>query len=153
MGDDTWMSVFPDTFEANITFPYDSFNVEDLHTVDEGVIRHLFPLLEDPSKPFDFFLGHFLGVDHVGHRVGPDHPSMKAKLQQMNHVLTRVVETLDDDTLLIVLGDHGMDSFRGPWWRRYPRNVLCYVDIQQRPSIDRHFSLCTFRPSPVQIIP
>jgi phosphatidylinositol glycan class O len=27
----------------------------------------------------------------------------------MNHVLTRVVGKLDDDTLLIVLGDHGMD--------------------------------------------
>ena len=109
MGDDTWMSAFPNTFEANMTFPYDSFNVEDLHTVDEGVIKHLFPLLEDPSKPFDFLIGHFLGVDHVGHRVGPDRPSMKAKLQQMNDVLTRVVEKIDDDTLLIVLGDHGMD--------------------------------------------
>ncbi|KAF9467526.1 hypothetical protein BDZ94DRAFT_963151 [Collybia nuda] len=109
MGDDTWMSVFPDTFEDNMTFPYDSFNVEDLHTVDEGVIKHLFPLLEDKTRPFDFLIGHFLGVDHVGHRVGPDHPSMKAKLQQMNDVLKRVVELLDDDTLLVVLGDHGMD--------------------------------------------
>ncbi|KAG6817786.1 hypothetical protein H0H87_003194 [Tephrocybe sp. NHM501043] len=109
MGDDTWMSVFPDAFEPNMTFPYDSFNVEDLHTVDEGVIKHLFPLLEDPSKPFDFLVGHFLGVDHVGHRVGPDHPSMKAKLTQMNDVLKRVVDSIDDDTLLVVLGDHGMD--------------------------------------------
>ncbi|KAG6910275.1 hypothetical protein DXG01_011672 [Tephrocybe rancida] len=109
MGDDTWMSVFPDVFEPNMTFPYDSFNVEDLHTVDEGVIEHLFPLLEDPTKPFDFLVGHFLGVDHVGHRVGPDHPSMKAKLNQMNDVLTHVVDLLDDDTLLVVLGDHGMD--------------------------------------------
>lgn len=109
MGDDTWMSVFPDTFEPNMTFPYDSFNVEDLHTVDEGVIKHLFPLLEDPSKPFDFLIGHFLGVDHVGHRLGPDHPSMKSKLEQMNDVLARVVETIDEDTLLVVLGDHGMD--------------------------------------------
>lgn len=109
MGDDTWMSVFPDSFERNMTFPFDSFNVEDLHTVDEGVISHLFPLLEDPSKPFDFLVGHFLGVDHVGHRVGPDHPSMKAKLQQMNDVLGRVVDALDEETLLVVLGDHGMD--------------------------------------------
>ncbi|KAG6820864.1 hypothetical protein H0H93_010691 [Arthromyces matolae] len=109
MGDDTWMSVFPDAFEPNMTFPYDSFNVEDLHTVDEGVIEHLFPLLEDPSKPFDFLVGHFLGVDHVGHRVGPDHPSMKTKLSQMNDVLKRVVDLLDDETLLVVLGDHGMD--------------------------------------------
>ncbi|KAJ7089362.1 hypothetical protein B0H15DRAFT_908228 [Mycena belliarum] len=107
MGDDTWMSVFPDSFQ--MSFPYDSFNVEDLHTVDEGVIKHLFPLLEDNSKPFDFLVGHFLGVDHVGHRVGPDHPSMKDKLEQMNRVLARVVELLDRETLLVVLGDHGMD--------------------------------------------
>ncbi|KAJ7123819.1 hypothetical protein C8R43DRAFT_1076204 [Mycena crocata] len=109
MGDDTWMSVFPDSFQRNMSFPYDSFNVEDLHTADEGVIEHLFPLLEDPTKPFDFLVGHFLGVDHVGHRVGPDHPSMKDKLLQMNGVLERVVELLDDETLLVVLGDHGMD--------------------------------------------
>ncbi|CAK5277559.1 unnamed protein product [Mycena citricolor] len=109
MGDDTWMSVFPDSFAWNMTFPYDSFNVEDLHTVDEGVIEHLFPLLENPGKPFDFLVGHFLGADHVGHRVGPDHPSMKTKLEQMDGVLRRVVELLDEDTLLVVLGDHGMD--------------------------------------------
>ncbi|KAF8913454.1 hypothetical protein CPB85DRAFT_1434088 [Mucidula mucida] len=107
MGDDTWMSVFPDSFA--MSFPYDSFNVEDLHTVDEGVIKHLFPLLEDPTNPFDFLVGHFLGVDHVGHRVGPDHPSMKTKLEQMNDVLGRVVDLLDEKTLLVVLGDHGMD--------------------------------------------
>lgn len=111
MGDDTWMSLFPDSFESNMTFPYDSFNVEDVHTGDEGVIAHLFSLLQDKSKPFDFLVGHFLGVDHVGHLVGPDHPRMKAKLEQMNEVLTRVVELLDDDTLLVLLGDHGMDQY------------------------------------------
>ncbi|KAF9039273.1 hypothetical protein BJ165DRAFT_1393353 [Panaeolus papilionaceus] len=112
MGDDTWMSVFPTVFETNLTFPYDSFNVEDLHTVDNGVIAHLFPLLEEstsPTGPFDLLIGHFLGVDHVGHRVGPDHPSMRAKLQQMDDVVRRVVNDLPEDTLLIVMGDHGMD--------------------------------------------
>mgnify|MGYP001214737887 CR=1 FL=1 len=103
MGDDTWMSVFPESF--NKSFPFDSFNVEDLHTVDEGVIENLFPSMGQ----FDFIVGHFLGVDHVGHRVGPDHPSMKAKLLQMNDVLERVVENMDEETLLVVLGDHGMD--------------------------------------------
>lgn len=107
MGDDTWMTVFPDTFD--VQYPYDSFNVEDLHTVDNGVIEHLFPILDNSSQPFDFLIGHFLGVDHVGHRVGPDHPSMLAKLQQMDNVLRRVVDKMDEDTLLVVLGDHGMD--------------------------------------------
>jgi len=110
MGDDTWMTVFPTSFEHDKTFPYDSFNVEDLHTVDEGVIRHLFPLLEEDIKSWDIIIGHGLGVDHVGHRVGPDTPTMAKKLEQMNDVLTRVVERLDLDTLLIVLGDHGMDT-------------------------------------------
>ncbi|KAH8830119.1 hypothetical protein DL96DRAFT_1706958 [Flagelloscypha sp. PMI_526] len=110
MGDDTWLSVFPDSFAWNMTHPFDSFNVEDLDSVDNGVIKHLFPLLMDSSKPFDFLIGHFLGVDHVGHRVGPDHPKMKAKLTQMNDVLRNVVELLDDDTLLVLLGDHGMDT-------------------------------------------
>lgn len=108
MGDDTWMSVFPDAFGQNLSFPYDSFNVEDLHTVDNGVITHLFPILESVNPP-DLVIGHFLGVDHVGHRVGPDHPSMRTKLAQMDDVLRRVVETISEDTLLIVLGDHGMD--------------------------------------------
>ena len=92
MGDDTWMTVFPNSFEHDKTFPYDSFNVEDLHTVDEGVIRHLFPLLEEDIKSWDIIIGHGLGVDHVGHRVGPDTPTMAAKLEQMNDVLTRVIE-------------------------------------------------------------
>ena len=93
MGDDTWTTVFPTSFEENMTFPYDSFNVEDLHSVDEGVIRHLFPALASPTPP-DFLVGHFLGVDHVGHRVGPEHPSMRDKLAQMNDVLARVVDAL-----------------------------------------------------------
>ena len=110
MGDDTWMTVFPTSFEHDKAFPYDSFNVEDLHTVDEGVVRHLFPLLEEEDKSWDVIIGHGLGVDHVGHRVGPDTPTMTTKLQQMNDVLAQVVEKLDHDTLLVVLGDHGMDA-------------------------------------------
>ncbi|TIC00206.1 hypothetical protein E3Q17_02240 [Wallemia mellicola] len=105
VGDDTWMSVFPDSFDEQ--FPYDSFNVEDLHSVDNGVTKHIFPLIANNT---DFIIGHFLGVDHVGHRVGPSHETMSSKLKQMNDVLTRVVEVIDDDTLLVVMGDHGMDS-------------------------------------------
>ena len=35
MGDDTWMQLLPDAFELQHPFP--SFNVKDLHTVDDGV--------------------------------------------------------------------------------------------------------------------
>ena len=104
------MNLYKDLIEPSMCFPYDSFNVEDLHSVDNGVIEHLFPLLQEERKgEWDLLIGHFLGVDHVGHRLHPGHNLMKLKLQQMNDVLKRVVDQMDDETLLVVLGDHGMD--------------------------------------------
>ena len=90
---------------------FDSINVEDLHTVDNGVIDNLFPLLTNSSHAhaWDFLIGHFLGVDHVSHRVGPHHPMILVKQQQMNDVLKRIVHALDQDILLVVLRDHGMN--------------------------------------------
>ncbi|KAF1938837.1 hypothetical protein EJ02DRAFT_270670 [Clathrospora elynae] len=111
LGDDTWHALFPDYFESNLTHAYDSFNVWDLHTVDNGVTEHLFPLLkaENASK-WDVIFGHYLGVDHAGHRYGPDHPAMTAKLNQMDDVFRRMIQEVGDDTLLVVMGDHGMDA-------------------------------------------
>ncbi|KAI7322220.1 hypothetical protein KC315_g8894 [Hortaea werneckii] len=110
LGDDTWHSLFPGYFEPNLTKPYDSFNVWDLHTVDNGVNEHLFPLLEPSMQHrWDVVFGHYLGVDHAGHRYGPDHPAMAEKLKQMDDVFRRMIEKLDENTLLVVMGDHGMD--------------------------------------------
>ncbi|KAI1144187.1 GPI ethanolamine phosphate transferase [Hypoxylon sp. FL0543] len=111
LGDDTWTALFPDYFQPNISRAYDSFNVWDLHTVDNGVIDHIFPLLKDDQKPqWDVLIGHLLGVDHAGHRYGPNHAAMTAKLQQMNSFIQDLVKEIDDETLLVVMGDHGMDS-------------------------------------------
>ncbi|PTB72799.1 hypothetical protein M440DRAFT_1394619 [Trichoderma longibrachiatum ATCC 18648] len=63
LGDDTWWSLFPDHFEANISKAYDSFNVWDLHTVDNGVIDNIFPLLESSREGrWDLLIGHCLGI-------------------------------------------------------------------------------------------
>ncbi|QGA12633.1 hypothetical protein EYB26_000277 [Talaromyces marneffei] len=111
LGDDTWDKLFPDYFDPELSHPFDSFNVWDLHTVDNGVNDNLFPLLHPTnSSKWDVVFGHYLGVDHAGHRYGPDHAAMAAKLKQMNQVIRDVVQKIDDDTLLIVIGDHGMDS-------------------------------------------
>ncbi|KAL1877430.1 mannose-ethanolamine phosphotransferase gpi13 [Diaporthe australafricana] len=110
LGDDTWDALFPGYFESNISRSYDSFNVWDLHSVDNGVLEHIFPLLQaDRKEDWDLLIGHLLGVDHAGHRYGPAHAAMTAKLRQMDDFIKNLVETIDDDTLLIVMGDHGMD--------------------------------------------
>ncbi|KAK7206749.1 hypothetical protein BZA70DRAFT_274996 [Myxozyma melibiosi] len=115
-GDDTWVSLFPALLNGtdssiNKTFPYESFNVLDIHTVDNGVTAHLAPLLERRSE-WDVLIGHYLGVDHTGHRYGPNTEVMKDKLAQMDDVVKSVISAIEDDedTLLVVLGDHGMDE-------------------------------------------
>ena len=113
IGDDTWWSLFPGYFEPNISKAYDSFNVWDLHTVDNGVMDNIFPLIEnakDSKEDWDLLIGHCLGVDHAGHRYGPDHAAMTAKLQQMDQFTRDLAASIDDDTLLVVMGDHGMDG-------------------------------------------
>ncbi|KAK4135394.1 hypothetical protein BT67DRAFT_461713 [Trichocladium antarcticum] len=109
LGDDTWDSLFPGYFVGNLSRPYDSFNVWDLHTVDNGVIEHIFPLMGQ-TNDWDLLIGHLLGVDHAGHRYGPSHPEMTKKLRQMDAFIRDLAATVDDKTVLIVMGDHGMDS-------------------------------------------
>ncbi|KAF7921089.1 uncharacterized protein EAE97_011357 [Botrytis byssoidea] len=111
LGDDTWTALFPGYFEPNISRAYDSLNVWDLHTVDNGVTEHIMPLLAKEKKAeWDVMFAHYLGVDHAGHRYGPNHPAMTSKLQQMDIMIRGLVEKLDDDTLLVIMGDHGMDG-------------------------------------------
>ncbi|XP_030624543.1 GPI ethanolamine phosphate transferase 3 [Chanos chanos] len=104
MGDDTWMSLFPKKFHRSLPFP--SFNVKDLHTVDNGILQNIYPTME--GGDWDVLIAHFLGVDHCGHRFGPDHPAMAEKLTQMDEVIRAVIGRLGNDTLLVVMGDHGM---------------------------------------------
>ena len=44
MGDETWNDLFPGVFSQALFFP--SFNVRDLETVDNGIMKHLYPTSE-----------------------------------------------------------------------------------------------------------
>lgn len=112
MGDDTWTQLFPNHFKKS--YPYPSFNVKDLHTVDNGCIDHLLPTLYEDD--WDVLVAHFLGVDHAGHIFGVDSSPMIDKLEQYNDILEKVIEVLQnqsgpgdlhDNTFLLVMGDHG----------------------------------------------
>ncbi|KAI9209558.1 uncharacterized protein BJ171DRAFT_484388 [Polychytrium aggregatum] len=110
IGDDTWEGIYPQSIHES--YPYPSFDVWDLHTVDNGVLEHLWPILARSPRDWDFIVAHFLGIDHAGHRYGPEHRAMADKLVQINQVLEQLFEAIDDDTVVVVMGDHGMD-FKG----------------------------------------
>lgn len=112
-GDDTWLTVFPTIFDREWRFPFDSFNVEDLDGVDRGVEKSLDPFLrgiEKSTKDWRLLIAHTLGVDHVGHRLGASHPRMKSKLEEMQKFLDFIIDSLPEDALFILMGDHGMDE-------------------------------------------
>ncbi|WFD27087.1 mannose-ethanolamine phosphotransferase gpi13 [Malassezia nana] len=106
VGDDTWQMVFADLFDES--YPFSSFNVEDLDTVDAGVEHHMRAVMDDGH--YSLLIGHSLGVDHVGHRFGPAHARMPPKLEQMDGIVRDLLERLPQDTLFVLLGDHGMDA-------------------------------------------
>lgn len=106
VGDDTWEALFSHELEEVHSFP--SLNVRDLDTVDQGVKSWLGPMISNSSNKV--VIGHMLGVDHVGHRYGPAHPAMSAKLDETFAFVEEVAQLIDDKTVLLVMGDHGMDS-------------------------------------------
>jgi phosphatidylinositol glycan class O len=83
MGDETLTFMYPGRFQKE--YPYPSFNVWDLDSVDTNVKSKLIP--EIKSKDWDIIIAHFLGVDHCGHRYGPYHSEMARKLTEMNEVI------------------------------------------------------------------
>eukprot|EP01079_Euglenida_sp_SAG-EU17-18_P005132 gene5132-5217_t len=108
LGDDTWSQLFPpSTFAYSLHLP--SFDVFDLDTVDDGVWEALPALLQPLGQGgHDLTIAHFLGVDHAGHRYGPNHPEMARKLSQMDAVILQVLQDMPTGATLLVFGDHGM---------------------------------------------
>ena len=84
MGDDTWTTLFEEkVFEK--MYPYPSFNVKDIDTVDRNVNENLMGILnQNTSIKWNLIIAHYLGVDHVGHTFGSKHPIMKRKLSEID---------------------------------------------------------------------
>jgi phosphatidylinositol glycan class O len=100
------MSLFPESFTE--AWPFPSFNVRDLHTVDAGAASVLASRVWAPGSPgWALVVCHLLGVDHVGHTLGAFNDDMAAKLREVDALVQRAVGALDNSTLLVVLGDHG----------------------------------------------
>ncbi|TGZ65993.1 hypothetical protein CRM22_005585 [Opisthorchis felineus] len=107
VGDDTWMGLFPNSFHE--AHPCPSFNVKDLDTVDQVVVSYVSSALNN-SSDWEVLIGHMLGVDHCGHTYGPAHPEMRRKLREVDQFVRAIISKLNENDLLVVLGDHGMTA-------------------------------------------
>ncbi len=117
-GDDTWLNLFPSHF-----LRWDgttSFFVSDYSEVDDNVTRHL--EWELKSKDWDVCILHYLGLDHIGHLIGPQGSPVVPKLAEMGQIIKLLKHSLLDNKeawkenlppLIVVLGDHGMADAGG----------------------------------------
>lgn len=111
-GDDTWLKLFPNYFSK-----YEgtaSFYVSDFTIVDNNVTRHLdFELSEDGQSNWDCLILHYLGLDHIGHKGGPNSSNMPNKQREMDKIIEKIFDDVvmkNPNTLFVVLGDHGMND-------------------------------------------
>jgi len=53
-------------------------------------------------------IAHLIGMDHAGHAYGAKHAELERKMHDVEDIVERVIEKMDDETTLVVFGDHGM---------------------------------------------
>lgn len=110
-GDDTWLKLFPNGEFFEKYEGTDSFFVSDFTDVDNNVTRHLNDEIKDQS--WDALILHYLGLDHIGHKGGPNSIYMQAKQEEMDAVIEELYQARvanSEDTLMVVMGDHGMNN-------------------------------------------
>ncbi|KAL4801733.1 alkaline-phosphatase-like protein [Aspergillus unguis] len=110
-GDDTWLKLFPGMFErADGTT---SFFVSDFTEVDTNVTRHIPSELS--REDWSALIMHYLGLDHIGHKAGPQSSYMIPKHREMDLMVAQVYRSLEQEphlqsTLFVLCGDHGMND-------------------------------------------
>jgi hypothetical protein len=103
-GDPLWNEFFPD--DLITTTETRSFDIKDERPDDESI-----GFLQSTIKTNDFNLviAHLMSVDHVSHAHGLASPKMAEAIKVMDKVILDVMDLMDDETTLFVMGDHGVD--------------------------------------------
>jgi len=62
----------------------------------------------DKGSDFQFLIAHLIGMDHAGHAYDGRHPELTRKMHDIEMIVETTIEKMDDETTLVVFGDHGM---------------------------------------------
>lgn len=102
-GDDVWM-MYQNYF--NRTYPQAALEVAELDKQDVYTRSKLLPEIE--KGDFRMIIGHLLGLDHAGHCFGMREGQVERKLKDTENLFKEIIERMDNETVLVAVGDHGM---------------------------------------------
>ena len=107
-GDPILKEYFPKYFKSD--FKMSGFNMKDKEA-DEPSHKYLNERLAE--NDFDFLAAHFLRLDHMGHNVGLYNFDVQEAIEDIDQFLVHMMDSIDDNTMLIFGGDHGMTKAGG----------------------------------------
>ena len=84
-------------------------------------------------------------LDHIGHKGGPESPYMKPKQIEMDKILQRLYTyvTKNDDTLIVLMGDHGMNEIgnHGGSSPGETSAALSFISPKFNPKVNHHYRI------------
>ncbi|KAK8808492.1 hypothetical protein WA158_008393 [Blastocystis sp. Blastoise] len=136
VGDDVWYTLY-NTSYSNIMITDDSFNIHEYdeqpmydflydhihnknnknnnisdNNISDNNQSNSHSLSTDSHDyQWDILILHMLSLDHAGHKYStsnPSHPEVHKGLVHLKHALQDTINTLPKDSILLVMGDHGL---------------------------------------------
>ncbi|KAF8821573.1 hypothetical protein IE077_001856 [Cardiosporidium cionae] len=110
-GDDVWSQLFKNF--VTYSRPYKGLDLHDFHTVDSGVYAFFEEFLD--RSDWSFLVGHLLGIDKMSHSIGIQGAPFQKKLIEYHSFVSSLIQRFQtesqwNDTLLLVMGDHGQTN-------------------------------------------
>lgn len=105
-GDSLWSYSFESLKDSSHTFC--SFSKDNLVENENKVYDALIKNISD-SQP-DFLFAHFISLDSFGHTYGTENEKIKETLIRFNLYLKEIYGKMDNDTLMVVVSDHGVTN-------------------------------------------
>jgi len=109
VGDPLWKETFADDVIEG--FKSKSFDLKDMDS-EKTVSDTVLSIIEQNN--FDLLVGHRLGVDHIGHTYHTNlDPRIEEQLTLNDDLAAEIINKMDNNTVLFILGDHGMRADGG----------------------------------------
>ncbi|KAI5169762.1 GPI ethanolamine phosphate transferase 3 subunit O [Pancytospora epiphaga] len=107
-GDECWVKSFAELTGCSSTMP--SYSRFDQSKREDELINELIEKINDGliSKEDQSIFVHLNTLDTYGHAFGVDHDMIQSTLKRWDGYLHRIYNTMDKDTLLVTLSDHGV---------------------------------------------
>lgn len=108
IGDIVWKDLI-DTPQVNFKLKkyYNFFMQHSSITTDEKLIDDLVAFIKK-TPDFKFLLSHTAELDHHVHVEGLSSPHTAEILTHLDELMHKLIDAIDDDTLLIITSDHGL---------------------------------------------